>query len=1061
MFVDFFIKRPVFASVCAIIILLVGMISLVNLPVAQFPEIAPTAIQVTSNYSGANAEVVERAVTDILERQINGVEGMRYISSTSSNDGTSSITVTFDRSQNKDIAAVDVQNRVALASPQLPESVNRTGVRVNKESNALLLGIGITSPNGQYDNVFLSNYADRYLVDPLRRITGVGNVRIFGERLYAMRLWVDPMKLAAQQLTMEDLSQALREQNLQVGAGQIGAEPAPPGQEYQLDLRASSQLADLGDFENLIVKSGPSGSVIRFKDIGRVELGAENYNSFLRFRGEEAVGLGIYQLLDSNALEVARLVKDEMARLAENFPEGIEYNVAFDTTEFVQESLFEVVKTLLIAVVLVILVILVFLQDWRSALIPALTIPLALIGTFGFVKLFDFSINSLTLFGLTLATGMVVDDAIIVVEQISRFIKVKHEDPKQAAQEAMGELTGAVIATSLVLMAVFIPVAFFPGTTGALYQQFALTIAFSILLSTFLALTLTPSLCALLLREGQEPPAAIAWFFNWFNRRLERVRQLYGGALQRLVKFKTIVVGVFVLLIGATAWLYLTVPTAFLPDEDQGYFITIIQAPQGVSLQYTSRVMAQVEKELLAVPEITATFAVGGFSFSGNSPNQGIIFSRLKPWGERPAPNQSVQAIIGQMFGKFSQIPEANIFPLNPPPIRGLGQFGGFDFQLQDLRVNSGLDTMVATMGQILGAANQSPDLQRVFSTFQANSPQLIVNVDRNRAKSLGVPVDQIFQTMETALGSSYVNDFVLQGRTYRVYLQADEQFRSSPEDINRLYVRSESGTMIPMANLVKVTQGVGAPIITHYNLFRSIAITGSANQGVSTGQAMNAMAAIARQVMPPGFDFQWSGISLEEVTSQGQAPIIFGLGLLFVFLVLAAQYENYVDPVIILLSVPLAILGALMAQSLRGFPNDVYCQIGLVMLIGLSSKNAILIVEFANQLRAQGYPIVKAALEAAQDRLRPILMTGFSTLFGIFPLAIATGAGAGSRQALGTAVFGGMLVATFLSLFVVPVLYIVVKTISGQLLAPKSSPSEPLPEAQPQSPTPAPHQNG
>nr|WP_255611405.1 efflux RND transporter permease subunit [Synechocystis sp. PCC 7339] len=437
------------------------------------------------------------------------------------------------------------------------------------------------------------------------------------------------------------------------------------------------------------------------------------------------------------------------------------------------------------------------------------------------------------------------------------------------------------------------------------------------------------------------------------------------------------------------------------------------------------------------------------------------MFSRLKPWGERPAPNQSVQAIIGQMFGKFSQIPEANIFPLNPPPIRGLGQFGGFDFQLQDLRVNSELDTMVGTMGQILGAANQSPDLQRVFSTFQANSPQLIVDVDRNRAKSLGVPVDQIFQTMETALGSSYVNDFVLQGRTYRVYLQADEQFRSSPEDINRLYVRSESGTMIPMANLVKVTQGVGAPIITHYNLFRSIAITGSANQGVSTGQAMNAMAAIARQVMPPGFDFQWSGISLEEVTSQGQAPIIFGLGLLFVFLVLAAQYENYVDPVIILLSVPLAILGALMAQSLRGFPNDVYCQIGLVMLIGLASKNAILIVEFANQLREQGYSIVKAALEAAQDRLRPILMTGFSTLFGIFPLAIATGAGAGSRQALGTAVFGGMLVATFLSLFVVPVLYIVVKTISGQLLAPKSPPSEPLPEAQPQSPAPAPHQNG
>ncbi|MEB3229030.1 MAG: efflux RND transporter permease subunit [Synechocystis sp.] len=1040
MFVDFFIKRPVFASVCAIIILLVGIISAVNLPVAQYPEIAPTEIQVRANYSGANAQVVEKAVTDILERQINGVQGMRYISSTSSNDGTSSISVTFDRSRDKDIAAVDVQNRVALAEPQLPDAVKRTGVRVNKESNSLLLGIGITSPTGQYDNVFLSNYADRYLVDPLKRLNGVGGVRIFGERLYAMRLWVNPLKLAAQGLTMADLEGALQEQNLQIGAGQIGAEPVAPGQEYQLDLRATSQLTEVEDFENLIVKAGASGSVIRFKDVGRVELGAQNYDSFLRFKGNEAVGLGIYQLLDSNALEVARLVKDEMARLAENFPPGIEYQVAFDTTEFVKESLFEVVKTLLIAVSLVILVILVFLQDWRTALIPALTIPLALIGTFAFVKLFDFSINSLTLFGLTLATGMVVDDAIIVVEQISRFIKVRHEDPQEAAQDAMKELTGAVIATSLVLMAVFVPVAFFPGTTGALYQQFALTIAFSIFLSTFLALTLTPSLCALLLREGQAPPPWLAWFFNGFNRGLEVLSNGYETSLQTLSHWRVWVMAIFALLISATIWLYVSVPNAFLPEEDQGYFITIVQAPQGVSLQYTSKVMAQVEKELLQVPEVTATFAVGGFSFSGNSPNQGIIFTRLKPWAERKAPNQTVQAIIQQMFGKFSQIPEANIFPINPAPIRGLGRFGGFDFQLQDLRVNSELDTMVSTMGELLGAANGNPALARVFSTFQANSPQLLIEVNRNRAKSLGVSVDDVFRTMESALGSNYVNDFVLQGRTYRVYLQADQQFRDNPEDINQLYVRAQDGTMIPLANLVKVTPSLGAPIITHYNLFRSIAITGSAAPGVSTGQAMNAMEAIARQVMPPGFDYQWSGISLEEMSSQGQAPLIFGLGLLFAFLVLAAQYENYIDPVIILLAVPLAILGALTAQSLRGFPNDVYCQIGLVMLIGLSSKNAILIVEFANQLRAQGYPIAKAAISAAHDRLRPILMTAFSTLFGIFPLVIATGAGAGSRQALGTAVFGGMFVATFLSLFVVPILYIVIKSLSAALLPPRKS---------------------
>jgi HAE1 family hydrophobic/amphiphilic exporter-1 len=860
-----------------------------------------------------------------------------------------------------------------------------------------------------------------------------------------MRLWVNPLKLAAQGLTMADLEGALQEQNLQIGAGQIGAEPVAPGQEYQLDLRATSQLTEVEDFENLIVGSGANGSVIRFKDVGRVELGAQNYDSFLRFRGNEAVGLGIYQLLDSNALEVARLVKEEMVRLAENFPPGIEYQVAFDTTDFVKESLFEVVKTLLIAVGLVILVILVFLQDWRTALIPALTIPLALIGTFAFVKLFNFSINSLTLFGLTLATGMVVDDAIIVVEQISRFIKDRHEDPQQAAQDAMKELTGAVIATSLVLMAVFVPVAFFPGTTGALYQQFALTIAFSILLSTFLALTLTPSLCALLLREGQAPPPWLAWFFNGFNRCLEIVSNGYEKALQTLSHWKVWVMGVFALLISATVWMYITVPNAFLPEEDQGYFITIIQAPQGVSLQYTSKVMAQVEKELLQVPEVTATFAVGGFSFSGNSPNQGIIFTRLKPWGDRQGSDQTVQAIIQKMFGKFSQIPEANIFPINPAPIRGLGRFGGFDFQLQDLRVNSELDTMVATMGELLGAANGNPALARVFSTFQANSPQLLIEVNRNRAKSLGVSVDDVFRTMESALGSNYVNDFVLQGRTYRVYLQADQQFRDNPEDINQLYVRAQDGTMIPLANLVKVTPSLGAPIITHYNLFRSIAITGSAAPGVSTGQAMKAMEAIARQVMPPGFDYQWSGISLEEISSQGQAPLIFGLGLLFVFLVLAAQYENYVDPVIILLAVPLAILGALTAQSLRGFANDVYCQIGLVMLIGLSSKNAILIVEFANQLRAQGYPIAKAAISAAHDRLRPILMTAFSTLFGIFPLVIATGAGAGSRQTLGTAVFGGMLVATFLSLFVVPILYIVIKSLSAQIFPPQKASHKPM----------------
>jgi HAE1 family hydrophobic/amphiphilic exporter-1 len=933
-----------------------------------------------------------------------------------------------------------VQNRVSLAEPQLPEPVKQTGVNVSKQSNSLLLGIGLYSANGKYDNVFLSNYADRYLVDPIKRLSGVGGVRIFGERRYAMRLWLDPIKLASQSLTTDDIVQALKEQNLQVGAGQIGKEPAPKGQEFQIDLRASSQLTNVEDFNNLILKTGDNGLIVRFKDVGRVELGAENYNSFLRYRGYDAVGLGIYQLIDSNALEVGKLVKAELKKLAQDFPDGIDYQIALDSTNFVKESLSEVIKTLIESVTLVILVILIFLQDWRTTLIPSLTIPLSLVGTFIFVKAFNFSINSLTLFGLTLATGMVVDDAIIVVEQISRFIQTKGLPPYQAASESMKELSSAVIATSLVLMAVFIPVAFFPGTTGALYQQFALTIAFSIGISTFLALTLTPSLCALWLRSGQHPPRWIAWFFNGFNQLLSIIQISYENSLFKLVRLKALIIGIFIALVGVTIWLYTIVPTAFLPEEDQGYFITLIQAPQGVSLQYTSKIMTEVEKTILKVPEVVGTFTVGGFSFSGSSANQGIIFTTLKPWQERKKPDQSVQAIIGQLFGQFSQIPEASIFPLNPPAIRGLGNFGGFNFQLQDRRANSDLETLVQTMGMLLGEANQTFGLQRVFSTFQANSPQLLIEVNRNRAKILGVEVNDIFKTLETAMGSSYVNDFILQDRTYRVYLQADQQFRNSPEDINQLYVRSNSNQMIPMSNLVTVTSKVSAQTINHYNLFRAIAINGSAALGVSSGQAIEKMENLAKKILPVGFGYEWSGVSLEELESGGLAPIIFSLGLLFVFLVLAAQYENYVDPFIIMLAVPLAILGALAAQFLRGFANDIYCQIGLVMLIGLASKNSILIVEFANQLREQGLSITKAAIAAAQGRLRPILMTSFATLLGNIPLLIATGAGSSSRQSLGTAVFGGMLVATFLSLFVVPVLYIVVKSLTAKYLSKSSA---------------------
>lgn len=1034
MFVDFFIKRPVFTSVISIIILLVGAISIPTLPTAQYPEISPTQVVVTSNYVGADAETVESTVTTILERQINGVEGMKYMTSTSSNDGSSTITVTFDASKDKDIAAVDVQNSVSVAQPELPNVVKQTGVTISKQSNNILLAMGLYSDNKEFDNVFLSNYADLYIVDALKRISGVGQAQIFGERRYAMRLWLDPNKLAIRNLTADDVINAVNEQNLEVGVGQIGQQPAVDSQMYQIDLRAVSRLVEPAEFDNLVLKTGADGNLIKLKDVGRAELGAESYNSFLRFKGNEGVGVGIFATPGSNALTVAKAVKEEMLKLSQSFPPGMKYQVAFDTTLFVEASLTEVIKTLLEAIALVVVVIFIFLQDWRTTLIPVIVIPLTLIGTFAFVKVFGFSINTLTMFGLTLATGLVVDDAIIVVENISRLIEEEGMPPQQAASQSMRELFGALLATSLVLMAVFVPVAFFPGSTGQIYRQFALTIAFSISISTFLALTLTPSLSALLLRQGQRPTGWLGWIFDQINKLINWVRRRYERTLILLVKIRLVVVLGFIASLGLTGWLYLHVPTGFLPEEDQGYFITIIQGPEGVSLNYTSQVMAQVEKEILKVPQVLGTFAIGGFGFSGNTANSGVIFTTLKPWDQRRGLGESAQAIIGKLSGVFSGITEARIFPVNPPAIQGLGSFTGFQFELQDRSGTNSLSTMLQVMGQIMQEGNSTPGLQRVFSTFTANAPQMLIDVDRDKAKALQVPVDSIFNALQTYLGSQYVNDFNYLSRTYRVYVQADAKYRSNPEDIGLFYVRSQTNQMIPLSSLVKVTPTTGAQTITHYNLFRSIEINGSPAPGYSSGQANAAMEAVAKKVLPVSMGYEWSGIAAEEKASGGQAPLIFGLGLVFVFLVLAAQYENYFDPLVIMFAVPLAILGALSAQSLRGFSNDVYCQVGLVMLIGIASKNAILIVEFANQLQEQGLPITRAVVKAAQERLRPILMTSFAFILGLEPLVTAEGAGAASRESLGTAVAGGMIVSTFLSLFVVPIIYIVVGNIRKRL---------------------------
>jgi hydrophobic/amphiphilic exporter-1 (mainly G- bacteria), HAE1 family len=1036
----FFIKRPVFATVCSIAIVLLGLASIPTLPIAQYPNIAPPQISVTSNYVGANAEVVESTVTNILERELNGIDGLRYIKSTSANDGRSKIDLTFNLERHPDIAAVDVQNRVSSAQSRLPVPVIQTGVQVAKASNNFLLAIGIysdidkTTKKEIYDNVYLSNYTDLYIVDAIRRLPGVSEVEVVGERKYAVRVWLDPERLASRGLTPQDVTTALRAQNLQVGAGQIGQPPISAGQQYQYAVTAQGRLKDAEEFNNVAIKTAETGVLVRLRDVGRAELGAENYNSLLRFTptdrvARKGVGLGINQQFGSNALNVAQAVKDEMKLLAPKFPPGLRYDVAFDTTTFIQAGAEEVVDSLAQAVVFVVIILFLFLQNWRASLIAAIVIPIAFIGTFIFVKLLGFSINTLTLFGLTLATGLVVDDAIVIVEDISRRIQDLGMRPREAAIASMNALFGVVLATSLVLMTVFVPIAFFPGTTGQLYKQFALTIAFSVGVSTFNAVTFTPMLSAVLLRSGQMPDNR---FFNTINRTIESTRDRYSRSVETVLRHQNLVLGLFAAALVATCGIYKIVPGAFIPEEDQGYFITVVQAPEGVSLNYTEKVLAQVEVILKQRPEVQNIFAIGG----GASPNNGLIFSTLKPWSERTRPEQSLAGLIGSLSPQFMGIKEATVLPLPPPEISGLGKSGGFEFHIQDL-TGVGFTEIGKNLDRLMKRAStypnpQSPQVTGLRPTFNANTPQITVEVDRIRASQLQVSLEDVFNTLQILLGSTYVNDFNQFQRAYRVYVQADSQFRSNPEDIKRLYVRSQSGKMISLSNLVRISQTIGPSIISHYNLFRSVELNGAASPGVSSGQAIAAMEAVAKETLPKGFGYEWSGLSLEEIQSGNSALFIFGLGIVFVFLTLAAQYENYTDPIIIMLTVPLAILGALVAVWLKGTPQDVYTQIGFVMLVGMASKNSILIVEFANHLYAEGKSLTTAVVEAGRERLRPILMTAIATIVGAVPLLIATGPGAAARQSLGTAIVGGMCVATVLNLFIVPVLYVVIKSLTG-----------------------------
>ena len=1041
---DTFIRKPILTAVCAIIVVLLGAISIPNLPISQLPQIAPIQVEVISNYIGADGETTESNVTNILEREINGVEGMRYMSSNTSNDGITNITVAFPVDSDRDIAQVNVQNKVAQAEPQLPSSVQQTGVTVQKSSPDLLLGIAFFAENGEYDDLFLSNYLDLYLVDQMKRIEGVGRAVIFGERRYAMRLWLNPDALAARNLTAQNVVDALEEQNIQVGAGKIGQKPAPEDQNFEFTLRAVGRLRTAKEFENLVLDVGEGGNLIKLRDVGRAELGAERYDTTALYNGSPTVGLGIFQLPGTNALEVASQVKATIAELSKQFPPGMNYEIALDATAFVEVSLQEVVKTLVQAVLLVVLIIFIFLQDWRTTLIPAIAIPVSLIGAFAFLYLFGFQINTLTLFAMVLATGLVVDDGIVVVEAIATKVE-RGMKPRIAAFDTMNELSGAVIATSLVLAAVFIPVSFFPGTTGVIFQQFALTIVFAIALSTFNALTFSPTMAGLLLRQKKTRGGIIDWFFEQFNRVFNRITNTYAKTIGFLTKkyVRPFVLAAFTILVVFTYFLYNLVPTGFIPEEDQGYFFTVVQAPDGVSLNYTDKIMEQVGEEMSKVEEIDGYFTLSGFGFEGNGSNRGFVFSKLKPWSERPGQDKSVYSILGRLNTAFQKnIKGARAFAVNAPPVRGLSTFGGFEFQLQDLR-GLPISALIENANKVIAAANQRPEIAAAFTQFAANTPQIEIEVNRDRAKAINIDVDDIFNTLQSYLGSQYVNDFVLGQRQYRVYIQAEGEFRSNPKDINKLYVRSNEGELVPLGNLVKLTEFTGPQTITHYNLFRAIKIQGMPAPGYSTGQVIQAMEEIAAEVLPPALGYEWTGTALEEKNSGGQSAIIFGFGLMMAFLVLAAQYESFVDPIIIMLTVPLAILGAIAAiwgranifQAGSIWPlinNDVYCQVGLVMLIGLASKNAILIVEYANHLREQGLNIVSAAVKAGQERFRPILMTAISSLVGFLPLVTATGAGAASRWSLGTAVFGGMLFATVLSLFLVPSLYITVKSIES-----------------------------
>lgn len=1038
-FAHFFINRPIFASVLSIVIVIVGGLAVFQLPVAQFPDIVPPTVVVTARYPGANPKVLADTVAAPIEQEVNGVENMLYMSAQCAGDGSMTLTVTFKLGTDIDKAQVLVQNRVAVAEPRLPEEVRRLGVTTAKRSPDITLVVNMISPDGRYDKLYIDNYAYLQVKDALARLPGVGQVTVFGARDYSMRIWLDPQKISARGLTASDVVSAIREQNVQVAAGTIGQQPMEKGVPFQFTVNTQGRLTDESQFGDIVLKTGENGEITRVRDVARVELAARDYSMDSKLDGQPNASLGIFQLPGSNSIETSDAVRATMEKLKERFPPGLDYRIVFDTTGFTRESIRAVLQTLLEAMILVVLVVVLFLQSWRASIIPLLAVPVSLIGTFGAMAAMGFSLNNLSLFGLVLAIGIVVDDAIVVVENVERNIELGLE-PHAATRKAMDEVSGAVVAVGLVLSAVFIPTAFISGITGQFYKQFALTIAVSTLISAFNSLTLSPALCAILLKphHGRKDwltrslDFAFGWLFRGFNRAFTAGTNAYSKMVARFIRWSVAAVVVYLGLLGLT-WLgFKNVPTGFIPPQDKGYIAMMAQLPDAASLERTGEVIDRLSKIARGVPGVKATIDLAGLSPISltASPNAGTIFVILDDFKERMKKGLTSDVIVAEMRKRCAAVQEGFIGVFPPPAVNGLGIVGGFKMQVQD-RGGAGLEALQAAVGQLMGAAAKEQAVQGVISSFRAGVPQLYVDVDRAKAKTMRVSLSEIFDTLQIYLGSLYVNDINLFGRTYQVTAQADAPFRKEPSDIVELKTRNASGEMVPLGTLVKVKDVVGPDKIVRYNMYPSAELNGSAAPGVSSGEAIAVMERLANENLPPTMGFEWTELTLQEILAGNTALFIFPLCVLFVFLTLAAQYESWSLPLAIILIVPMCLLSAIGGVWLRGMDNNIFTQIGFVVLVGLACKNAILIVEFAKQKQDAGMNRSEAAVEASRLRLRPILMTSFAFIFGVVPLVLAKGAGAEMRQALGTAVFSGMLGVTFFGIFLTPVFYVVIRWVT------------------------------